>query len=147
MQHHAHLALGQAHHLRGPGVADLVHHLDLQEVVPGAQGAELGHAAFDGPLADVPGPGVGQDPAVLAVLRVGLGPDPLAERVPHAFGQQLPYLFPPKLHAALCPHPSRDTRAQRVDQLFDDRLRVAFPLQVGADQPDAAGDVEPHAAG
>ena len=73
MDHDGRLAALHAPGGRDLLVEDLVHRLQLQEVVAGAQAADLRVPALHRPLADGVGAGARDGPALLDVLQVLLG--------------------------------------------------------------------------
>ena len=85
MDHYGDPADGQAEDARGVGVVDLVHHLHFDEVVSGAERADLAAAAFVRARADGVRVGALDAAAALGVLEV-LGP---AEALAHDPGAAL----------------------------------------------------------
>jgi hypothetical protein len=76
VHHHADLSDEQPHRVRGVVVEHLLDHLDLEEVVPGAEASELRGAAVDGAIGDMLGTRVLQYAAVLGELGVLLPTKP-----------------------------------------------------------------------
>jgi len=70
MDHHADLPFGQPEHLRR--IEDLLHRLDLQEVIARAEAADLVQPTVDGPAADLRRVGAADRAAILAPVQVAL---------------------------------------------------------------------------
>src|SRR5207302_2014248 len=107
------------------------------------EGSELRRPSLPGLVRHELRPRVVHDPSVLAELRVVLGPDALREGQPHAVLQDLPHVLGAQAHPALRAHAARDALAERVHQPIDPWLDVPLPVELRADQTDAARDVEP----
>ena len=121
-------------------------HLDLQVVVPGAEGSDLVDAALHRPLAHPGGVGPGHAAALLGPLEV-LGQRVAALQAPaHALLAQGPELAGSQLDEALAADSRRDGGEQPVDQLGESRLDF-LPGQRSRHQAHAAVDVEADPAG
>jgi hypothetical protein len=147
VDHHRHLADPQPERGRGPRVVDGLDDLDLQEVVAGAEAAELAQPALAGPLADLGGIGVADGAVVLAAVQVTLLPDTMLHRPARATSQH-----PRQLGlAAQPPHrptaePAGDPGGQRVHQRRQAAGQV-IAAKIGCQQANAAGDVEADTTG
>ncbi len=146
MDHDGDPAGGQAEDARGAGVVDLVHHLHFDEVVPGAERADLAAAALVGARADGVRVGALDAAAALGALQV-LGP---AEAPAHDPGAALGD------DAALLGvgEPDRaggaDAGGDIAEHRADERLHAAghrLLVQVRPQHAHAAVDVVPDSAG
>ncbi len=77
MDHHRQTALGKTHDPRRLIVIDLVDHLDLDEVVAGAQGPHLRSSPFARPMADLGEISAVEESALLSARDVRLGAEAL----------------------------------------------------------------------
>ena len=82
VNHHADLACRQPESGCDRRVEDLIHDLDLQEMITRAQAADLAQPSFQGTLTDPARVGVRQYPLVLAPVEVPLPAMTLADRIP-----------------------------------------------------------------
>ena len=141
-----HLATAQPERAGRPGVVDLVHRLDLQEVVARAKRAELVGAAVAGPRRDGGRVGAGERAALLGPLEV-FGPAVAAGHRPGGAlaedGVELGAGEPP---ARARPDPGWHRGEERVGQARQVRSDVGR-LEVAAQETDAAVDVEADPAG
>ncbi len=143
VDHHAHGPRVEPHPRRRGGVEQAVDDLDLEEVVPGAEAAELPEAAVERPLADRRPVGTLHHPVGLAPLQVAGDPVTLLHREPGAAledpAQRPAVRQPPHPVGA---HASRDGLVQPVHHRAEPRhqtLRVQVP---GHEEPHPARDVE-----
>jgi hypothetical protein len=146
VDHDADLPVGQPERLRRRAVEDLLHRLHLQEVVPGAQAADLVQAAVDGPATDLGRVGTADNAVVLAPVQVTLAAVAVRHRVGGPAQQQLFQLAP----AGQLPHPAapgaaRDRGGELIHHPAEHRGQLAA-AEVRGEQADAAGDVETDAA-
>jgi hypothetical protein len=130
---------------RGLLVEDLVHRLDLDEVVARPQGAELGGSPLQRLGRDAAGIGPGEAPALFRALQVG----PVAvSPVHHPAGtlqQHRLQLAVLQGEGAAGAHTAGDGGEESVQQRL--QLRQEFRLaQGGHEKPHAAGDVVPHSS-
>ncbi len=138
-----HLALAQPERLGRLLVEDLLHEVDLQEVVPAAERADLRYPSLLGLVAHLGRIG-GLHPApLLGGQQVLLPPVAALHRPFRAVPQHIVEAAAGELDDALGAHPGGHVLEQEVYELLDVRPDV-IGLQVGADQPDAAvGDHHP----
>ena len=145
VDHHHDLAGADAEGARGLLVDDLVHDLDLEEVVARAETADLGAPALQGAAAHGRRVRAGHHAALLRVREVVLGGvPPLGEESGSLFGEplQLALLEPQR---AVRPGALRHAPHQLVHQRLEPRPHV-FDAEPRAHQPHAAVDVEADAA-
>ena len=124
----------------------LVHHLDLGVVVPGAERAHLRQPPLLRPRAHLVGIRVEHPPVLLAVFLVLRPRVSLAQGPIHAHLERGLEPRGGRWDDALRTHAHRDVIEEGLRELLLDVRHVAL-VQVGADHPDAAVDVEAHAAG
>ena len=142
---------GDLPHLQpeGPGhrcVVYLLHHPHLQEVIAGAQGAQLFLAPLEGPVADHLGVSPGQASAVLGVLQVIVRAVSLPHRPPRPLPQH-PLLFgPPEAELARGPHAGGHVAEEHGQQLLQAGPHLRG-LQPRDQQPAPAVDVVAHPSG
>ena len=146
MDHDGDAAGGQAEDARGFGVVDLVHHLHFDEMIPGAERADLAAAALVRARADGVRIGALDAAAALGVLQV-LGP---AEAPAHdpgaALGDDVALLGigePDRAGGA-------DAGGDIAEHRADERLHAAghrLLVQVRPQRAHAAVDVVPDSAG
>ena len=130
----------QPHRAGGRLVDHLVDDLHFQKMVARAERAALVAAAFEGPLADEIGLGVGQAAAGLGVFDVaGRGPA-ARDQIRRPFGQQTAQLLAAEQVRPARAHAGRNAAEEGVHQLVQPRLNVLVG-EVGAHQPHAAVDV------
>ena len=115
-----------------------IHCLDFQEVVAGAEAADLVQPAVDGTMADLRRVGVADCAMVLAPLQVTPGAVAMQDRVEGAAKQHLPHLRP----AGKPPHASasgatRDGRGEPVHYPAKDGGEL-IPAEAGGKQAHAA---------
>ena len=137
--------LPQAECSRGVLVVDLVHHVHLQEVVPGSQGSELSQASLACLLAHVGRVGVGHASALLRRDEVGGGPVSVLHSPCGSCGEDLLQFPGTDPGEALGAQSRRDVGVERIHQ----RIHASGEVlggEVGAYEPDPAVDVETDAA-
>ncbi|MEX2549405.1 MAG: hypothetical protein WD638_04200 [Nitriliruptoraceae bacterium] len=142
MDHHTHLAGVEPEPLRRVGIIDPIDGLHLDEVVPGAEAADLPDPASASPVADPCRIRVGDHPAVLAPLEVPRFPVSLRDGVGGSSHQDLVQLaLIREVPGAALAHPPHDPPVEFVTEPGDPVAEVAF-LERGRKEPHAAGDVE-----
>ena len=147
MDHDRHLARRETECRGGAHVVHLVHALDLEEVVPGAERADLAPPALERRLRHGVGVRVAEAAALLRRLQVG-GPAELARHRPRrAAREHLLLLGPGELRdRALGADAGRDRLIERVRDAREVRPEIVRGER-GAQQAHAAVDVEADAAG
>ena len=146
MDHDADLPLGQPERLGRGRVEDRVHRLDLQEMIPRAETADLVQPAVGGAAADLRRVGAVGHAVILAPVQVTLAAVALRDSIADPAGQQFLQLRPAvQVPYAAAPGAARDHRGELVHHLAQDWGQLV-PAQVGGEQSDAARDVETHPA-
>ena len=132
---------------RGGGrVVNVRDALHLDEVVAGADRAELAGAALLGALRDRCRVGPGQAAARLGALEVVRRPDPSLDERPRPLAQHAVEVGAPEAQLPVLAHAGR----HRARELVDERLPAPVQLRLGErqrEQADAAVDVVADAAG
>ncbi len=123
MDHHHDLAGGDAEGRGRLAVEDLVDHLDLEEMVAGAQAADLRQAALQGLLADRVGVGARHRAALLGVGEILLGGQAALGEERHAALDQPAQLAGREPQRAARPGPLGHAAHQLVQQLLEARAR------------------------
>ena len=125
VNHHARLAgLVESEGLRGGRVVYLVDLLNLDEVVPRPEAADLVFAPHGCPLAHLREVRVGEAPVRLDVLRI-LGPSvSLLDGPLHAVLRQVLQILPVHLHDPALANAARDVVEARVDEVLELRADV-----------------------
>src|SRR5207245_3586383 len=137
----------QAEGARRLRVVDLLHPLDLDEVIARPERPELGPAALPGPLRDLGRIGALEPPALLDARQVGRLAKAVADRPGGSLGEQLPLARALELEVRPArSDPGRYRPEQRLDDLADPVGHLPG-LDVGAQQPDPAVDVVSDPAG
>ena len=140
MDEHRQQALLETHDARRRGVEDLVDHLDLDEVVAGSEGADLGPPTIARPPTDGREVGAVEKPALLGSRDVRLRP-PAAASGPLATlaaGALKLAVFEP--HRAAGADTARAGRVERGGEVRHVLLHIG-EAHIGREQADAAVDV------
>jgi hypothetical protein len=146
VDHDADLAFGQPERLRRRRVEHLLHRLHFQEVVSRPLAADLVQPAANRAAAHLSQVGAVGDAAVLPPVQVPLAAVPACHRIAGPVGQQLFELRPAaQLPQAAAPGAARDHGGEPVHHPAQHRDQLAS-AEVGGEQPDPAGDVEPDPA-
>lgn len=137
--------LPQAEGSRRPFVEDVLDHVELEEVVAGAEGAQLREAPLPRLVADLGRVGLRHAAVLLRRIQVLLPAVSVLHGPLRAVEEDLVQLLVSDPREALGPESGRHVPVQLVDELVPPPVEVLY-RQVGPDQADPAVDVEPYAA-
>jgi len=145
VDHHGDLPGREAEARRPCGIEDAIHHLHLEEVIPGAQGAHLGAATLEGAVGEGSRIGVVDGAAVLAAGEVEVGAVAAGDGVDRAAEQD-----GPQVRGRGVPDPAgAGAPRHQPGEGGHDRGQVRPEVGLAErrrEQADAAGDVEADAA-
>ena len=129
-------------------VVDGVDALQLQEVVARAERTELTRAALEGARRDVRRIRPGHAAPLLLAVQILDAAEPLLDHPVGAARKQPLQVLAAHAQPRAAPHPRRHRPEQRLHQLLAPAAgREQVGREAGAQQPDAAGDVEADATG
>jgi len=125
---------------------DLVHHLDLHEMISRSQGTQLGPAPVFGPLRHLSGKGSLETSPLFGVLSIALGAKTVLHGPRHPAFQHLVKVLGRKGLTSSGDRPRRHGGKKGGKELVHHPAEV-FCRDGGREEAHAAGDVVPHAPG